>query len=93
MPPSTVITHGSAWSADLLYDGWGDDTPDETAGKLGDEVLAHFHRRAPDAYWAPSTAEVIASTDSDLDPDELDILRQTVTQEVWAEFVNEELVL
>jgi len=93
--PNRIVAHGSQWSRDELYDGWGDDTPDEMATKLGDLVLARFHNAAPSAYWAPSTAEVTGSVDSglDLDPDELDALRQGITQKVWDEFINEKLTL
>lgn len=89
MAADEVVAKGYDWSADALYDGWGED--DEIATKLGDEVILRFHGRIPAAHWTPSTAEVKASVK--LDADELNTTRQEVTQEVWAEFVNETLVL
>jgi len=99
-----IIKRGSQWGISALADGWGPDTPDEIVEQLVALVLTRFHKLAEqagiDAYWIPSTSEVIGTRGQDipltpddfgdeLDYDLVDAIREQALAEVWAAVCGE----
>jgi len=104
MSYNCAIKQGSGWSIDALADGWGPDTSDETVTELVALVIERFDALCAaasiDAYWTPSTSEVIGTYGQDIpltlddfgdNPlhDQVDTFREQALAEVWAAVCGE----
>lgn len=88
-----VVARGSDWSADTLYDGWGETPPDQV-GTLARRVVSRFEELTAEAgfvvWWEPEFGEVYSDQWVNFeDADTLAELRDQARDEVWAGVVSE----